>query len=92
LSASTFAPAPNEFAPKLGGANTAVTLFGDHFDAPGLAVAFGGVSAVIDSVNTGVTPMRIVARVPAGAAAGAVPIRITTNFGNVTSVQTFTKL
>jgi len=89
--APVFAAAPNEFAPKLGGFNTAVTLFGDNFDEPGLQVAFGAVSATIDSVDTGVTPMRIIARVPA-AISGAVKISITNNFGTTTSVDSFTAL
>lgn len=89
--APVFAAPPNEFAPKLGGFNTAVTLFGDNFDEPGLQVAFGAVNAIIDSVNTGVTPMRIIARVPAGVS-GAVTISITNNFGTATSVDSFTAL
>jgi len=49
------------------------------------------VNAIIDSVNTGVTPMRIIARVPAGVS-GAVTISITNNFGTATSVDSFTAL
>lgn len=86
-----FAAPPDEFAPNLGGANTAVTLLGDHFDVPGLQVSFGAVGATIDSVNTAASPMAIVARVPAGVS-GPVTIRITTNAGTVTSIDSFVVL
>lgn len=86
-----FEAPPDEFAPNLGGAGTAVTLLGDHFDVPGLQVFFGAVGATIDSVNTAVSPMAIVARVPAGVS-GPVNIRITTNAGTVTSIDAFVVL
>lgn len=83
-----FAAPPDEFAPNLGGVGTAVTLSGDHFDVPGLQVSFGAVAAAIDSVNTGTTPMQIVARVPAGVS-GPVQISITTDAGTATSTDNF---
>ena len=76
------------FAPNLGGVGTAVTLSGDHFDVPGLQVSFGAVAATIDSVNTGTTPMQIVARVPGGVS-GPVKISITTDAGTATSTDNF---
>lgn len=83
-----FAAPPNEFAPNLGGVGTAVTLSGNHFDVPGLQVSFGAVAATIDSVNTGASPMEIVARVPSGVS-GPVKISITTDAGTVTSTDDF---
>ena len=83
-----FAPPPDEFSPNLGGVNTPVTLLGNNFDGPNLQVAFDGVNATIDSINTGTTPMEIVALVPAGIS-GLVNISITTDFGTVTSIDSF---
>lgn len=83
---------PTEFAPPLGGAGTPVTLFGDNFDAPGLVVAFGSQTMSIDSVDTSGTPHEIVVTIPPGLPAGAVTIRVTTDFGSVDSSNQFTVL
>lgn len=83
---------PTEFAPPFGGAGTPVTLFGDHFDAPGLVVEFGSQTMSIDSVNTSGTPHEIVVTIPPGFPAGAVTIRVTTDFGFVDSSNQFTAL
>ncbi len=82
-----FDPAPNEFSPKLGAANTPVTLFGQNFDASGLIVTFGGVTTAVDSA----TATQVVVRVPAGLS-GQVAITVTTDFGNVTADDSFVAL
>lgn len=82
-----FDPSPNQFSPKVGSANQAVTLSGSNFDGPNLQVEFGGFSATVDSV----TATQIVARVPAGPA-GPVQITVTTDHGSVTSDDNFTVL
>jgi hypothetical protein len=83
---------PTEFAPPFGGVATTVTLFGDHFDAPGLTVEFDTQILSIDSVNTGGTPHEIVVTIPSGFPSGAVNITVTTDFGSVTSSNQFTVL
>ena len=82
-----FDPAPNEFSPKLGTANTPVTLFGRDFGGAGLIVTFGGATAAVDSV----TATQIVARVPGGLS-GQVAIAVTTDFGSVTADDSFVAL
>lgn len=82
-----FDPAPNEFSPKIGTANTPVTLFGQNFDAAGLVVEFDGEAATVDTV----TATQIVARVPSGLS-GQVAVAVTTDFGAVRADDAFTAL
>lgn len=80
-----FDPSPNQFVPPIGAPTTLVRLFGSNFDGPGLQVAFGGVDATIDAFTA--TEIRVF--VPSGPT-GAVTISVTTDFGTVTSDDTFT--
>lgn len=79
-----FAPSPNQFSPKVGGVNQAVTLSGNNFDGPNLQVEFAGFNATVDSI----TATEIVVRVPAGPV-GPVKITVTTNHGSATSDDNF---
>jgi hypothetical protein len=79
-----FAPSPDQFSPRLGTPGTPVTLFGEHFDAAGLSVQFGSVSAAV----TGATATEIQVTVPT-APSGQVQITVTTDFGSVTSDDSF---
>jgi hypothetical protein len=82
-----FAAAPGEFSPKVGSISSSVTLFGSHFNEPGLIVKFGAVIASVSSF----TASQINTSVPGGVA-GAIKISVTTNFGTATSVDSFTVL
>jgi len=84
--APTFAASPNQFNPKLGLANTNVTLFGNNFNVSPVKVLFGATAATLVGSPTGT---QIVAAVPS-MAAGAVTITVQTGGGQVTSTDTFT--
>jgi len=84
--APSFAASPNQFNPKLGPANTNVTLFGNNFNVGTVKVLFGATAATIVGTPTAT---QIVATVPS-MATGAVTITVQTGGGQATSTDTFT--
>jgi hypothetical protein len=82
-----FAAPPGEFSPKVGSIGASVTLFGTHFNEPGLTVKFGAVNAVVNSSNA----TQISTSVPSGAS-GSLKITVTTNHGSDISSDSFTVL
>jgi hypothetical protein len=82
-----FAPSPNQFSPKFGGAGQNVTLFGTNFNLAPVSVQFGAVAATVVSS----TATQITTQVPVGTA-GALKIRVTTAAGSVLSDDNFTVL
>jgi hypothetical protein len=83
----SFAPSPNQFAPRLGPPGTNVTLNGSNFNVGTTTVRFGAVTSALVSV----TATQIVARVPP-MSAGNVQITVQTGGGSVTSTDIFTVL
>jgi hypothetical protein len=84
----SFAPSPNQFSPKVGGAGQAVTLSGNNFNIGAVQVQFGAVNAAIAGTPTAT---QIVAQVPAGVT-GGVKITVQTAGGSAISNDTFTIL
>ena len=79
-----FAASPNQLNPKLGVVGSNVTLFGNNFNIPPVAVRFGGTAANVVSSSSS----QIVATVPA-LAPQTLTVTVQTGGGTVTSVDTF---
>jgi len=85
-----------QFSPMVGSEGTVLTLSGENFDEPGLAVEFISQTVagptIAGTVSGTPTPTEIEVPVPAGLPVGSVRIRVTTDAGSVTSSDTFTQL
>jgi hypothetical protein len=86
LPAPFFDPAPNQFNPKFGPANTNVTLIGSNFNIAPVSVRFGATAATLIGAPTAT---RIVAAVPV-MPPGAVKITVQTGGGPTISSDDFT--
>ena len=89
LAAPVLADPPSEFSPRTGTAGQQVTLSGRNFNIGTIAVAFGTFTATIVGTPT---PSQIVVVVPDFGAGLTTTIRVSNEYGSVSSSLGFTQI